>query len=100
MKRALFSIGALLLAVAGGALYVQASGIPRYEIEKIDLKVEVTPERVARGKKLATVLCALCHMDPTTRRLTGKQLLDASPAFGVIFSKNITRHPTRGIGSW
>jgi mono/diheme cytochrome c family protein len=100
LKIAGFGLGVMMLALGGGALWVQASPIPRYSVEKIDLHVEVTPERVARGKKLATVLCALCHMDPSTRKLTGKQLLDSAPAFGVIFSKNITRHPTRGIGSW
>src|SRR5262245_36796463 len=92
MKRILKILGGLIgfvvLAGAGFAAYVQVDGIPHYPVEKIDLKVEATPERVARGKKLATLLCAQCHMNPTTRQLTGKHMEDAPPQFGVIYSLN------------
>ncbi len=104
MRRALRILGLVLAAlvlVAGGfLLYVQIDGIPRYRVEKVTFKADPTPERLDRGKKLAGVLCAGCHMDPTTRRLTGKLMIDAPAEFGVIYSKNITRHPTKGIGSW
>ena len=46
------------------------------------------------------MLCAGCHLDPVTQKLTGKQMVDAPHEFGRIFSKNITRHPTKGIGGW
>jgi mono/diheme cytochrome c family protein len=93
-------VGATVLLLAGGAIYVQATGIPRYDAEKVDLHVDPTPERVARGRKLATLLCATCHMDPTSHQLTGKRLVDTPPKFGVAFSRNITRHQSKGIGSW
>ncbi len=95
-----FVVGGFLLVVAGFLLYVQVNGIPRYDVEPVDLKIEATPERVARGKKLATLLCAQCHMDPVTKQLTGKRMSDAPPEFGPIYSKNITKHPEKGIGSW
>jgi len=104
MRRALNIVGLALAAVvvllAGFLVYVQIDGIPRYPVEKITFRADPTPARLARGKKLATVLCAGCHMDPTTRQLTGKRMIDAPEEFGVIFSPNITRHPTKGIGSW
>jgi mono/diheme cytochrome c family protein len=39
-------------------------------------------------------------MDPVTRRLTGRHMSDAPSQFGPIYSKNITRDRTKGIGAW
>jgi len=104
VKRVLKLVGALLglvvAAVGGFLLYVQIDGIPKYEVEKIDVKIEATPERVARGAKLASLLCAGCHANPTTGQFTGKHMTDAPKEFGQIFSRNITRHPDKGIGKW
>lgn len=104
MKKALkvLGLGALVivLAVGGFALYIGMAGIPRYAPGRLQVKVEVTPEKVARGRKFAGMQCATCHMDPTTHKLTGKRMADAPPEFGLLFSKNITRDPARGIGSW
>ncbi len=104
MRRALkiiaVALAAIALLVGGLLLYVQIDGIPRYPVEKVTFKADPTPERLARGKVLVSTLCASCHMDPTTRQLTGKQMVDAPTEFGLIYSVNITRHPTKGIGSW
>jgi mono/diheme cytochrome c family protein len=100
VKRLLIVLGLLAAAVAAFALYVSASGIPHYPPGKVELKVEVTPERVAHGKKIVSMLCASCHLDLATERLTGKRMPDVPPQFGVAYSKNITGHKTRGIGSW
>lgn len=104
MKRILRFLGwaalALALVLVAGALFVQLSGIPHYPTRKIELKVEVTPERVERGRRTVSMLCAGCHQDPTTRLLSGKRMLDAPAEFGVVYSKNITQHPTKGIGAW
>ena len=104
MRRALKILGvvvaALVVVVGGFLVYVQIDGIPHYPVEKVTFRAEPTPERIARGKKLATILCAGCHMDPTTQRLTGKHMADAPEEFGVLYSPNITKHPTRGIGTW
>jgi cytochrome c553 len=103
MKKVLKGVAALLLVVvlaAGGfALKIQLTGIPHYEPGKVALKVESTPERVAKGRWWATMLCADCHMNVQTGRLTGADMhLDAQ--FGNVHSLNITQHPTKGIGSW
>jgi mono/diheme cytochrome c family protein len=104
MRKLLKILGIALLVViglaAGFAGYVAATGIPKYEPGNLQGKVEVTPEKVARGRKFAATLCASCHGDPTTHRLTGKQMRDAPKQFGEIYSKNITQHPGKGIGSW
>ena len=95
-------IALLCLAAAVGAFaaYVGVTGIPKYAPGKLALKVPVTPERVARGKKFGTLLCANCHMDPTTGKLTGKKIDDMPHQFGVVYSRNITADPVKGIGSW
>ncbi|MEO8503429.1 MAG: cytochrome c [Acidobacteriota bacterium] len=104
MKKVLKVLGyaLLLVLVAAGAFasYVAATGIPRYPTGNVQIKVEPTPERVARGRKFAKMLCADCHMNPTTRQLTGKQLGDLPAQFGVAFSKNITQDAQKGLGTW
>ena len=104
MRRVLKILGllvaGLVVLVGGFILYVQIDGIPRYPVEKVTFRADPTPERIARGKKLASALCAGCHMDPTTQRLTGKHMADAPEEFGYLYAPNITKHPTRGIGTW
>ncbi len=93
-------IAALLLAMSCFAAYVAATGIPKYPRGHVELKVKVTAEKLERGRKYAAVLCVGCHTDPTTHLLTGKRLMDVPPEFGIVYSKNITRHSTKGIGAW
>lgn len=103
MKKALRYLGLLLLVlvvlVGLFASYVSIRGIPTYKAATVDLHVAVTPERVARGQKLAAMLCRNCHLDPNTNRFTGRRL-DEAPQFGVIYSRNITQDKTHGIGAW
>jgi len=104
MKKALRIVGIVLglvvVGVGGFAGYVAVRGIPRYAPGNIQVTVEATPARLVRGEKLARLLCAECHMDPTTHKLTGRAMIDAPKEFGPIVSKNITRHPDKGIGRW
>lgn len=104
MKPVLKILGGLLLLlvlVAGGFLAkVALTGIPSYPVEKVDLKVEVTPERVARGKLISNMMCNQCHLDSKTGRLTGQHMADLPPEFGKAFSKNITGDREVGIGAW
>lgn len=85
--------------VAVGAGFIALRGIPKAEARRIELKVVPTPARLARGEQLASLLCASCHLDPNTRKFTGKHLVDV-PQFGDIYARNITQHPGQGIGKW
>ncbi len=67
--------------------------------KKIDIKVDATPERIAQGQKLATMLCRSCHYNETTDEFTGRELTEA-PQFGKIYSANITHDSIVGIGNW
>jgi cytochrome c2 len=95
----LLIVGILLLAVCGFAAFVSVRGIPHYKAEHIDLKIEPTPQRIAKGEKLATMLCAECHYNPNSGKLTGKEMKEV-PQFGTIYSRNITHDPQYGIGKW
>jgi cytochrome c2 len=92
-------VGLVVLVVAASASYIHFSGIPSYEPGNITMKVEVTPERVAKGQKIASMLCVECHADESGK-LTGHLLQDVPKEFGKIYSKNITHDPEVGIGSW
>jgi mono/diheme cytochrome c family protein len=104
MKRLLKGLGALvallLLAAGSAALYVDRSGIPRYAPARLELSVEVTPERVERGRKSAQMLCVACHLDNETGALSGHRMPDLPPQFGVAYSANITADRETGIGGW
>jgi mono/diheme cytochrome c family protein len=99
-KYLMMLIGIVIVIVLSGAAFIAVRGIPSYPAEKPDYKVEVTPARVERGKKLAMMLCVNCHKDANTGQLTGEQMLDAPAEFGKVFSQNITQDKTYGIGSW
>ncbi|MET0552151.1 MAG: cytochrome c [Vicinamibacteria bacterium] len=90
-----------IVAVAAGlAAYVQLTGIPRYEPEKVAFMVQYTPERVARGRRTVTRLCASCHKGRETGALTGHAMTDAPGVFGWIHSANITQDEEFGIGRY
>ncbi len=96
----LYLIGASLTLVLIFVLFVQLRGIPTYEPQEAKITVVSTPEKVLHGKKLASMLCVKCHLDPETNHLTGKFLVDAPPIFGKIYSKNITQSKEHGIANW
>ncbi len=103
MKKVLKILGILflvvLLVVGGGALFISVRGIPSYDVEIPKYHVEITPEKVERGKKLASMLCVHCHKNPETGLLTGQHMNDA-PEFGYLYSSNITQDKEHGIGDW
>lgn len=104
MKRILkiggIAIGGVLLLAVIGILSMYLRGIPSYPVETVSITIEPTPERLARGEKLAALLCAGCHKDASTGKFTGKRMTDAPPEFGAIFSPNITGDKTYGIGEY
>lgn len=93
-------LGVLVLCVVGFLAYVNFSGMPKFDAHVPTITVESTPARLVRGKTLVLTLCAECHRNPITKKLTGYQMLDLPEEFGTAYSKNITKHPTKGIGGW
>ncbi|MEO7523452.1 MAG: cytochrome c, partial [Ferruginibacter sp.] len=91
----------LIFVVLAGifASYISLRSMPKYAVKKITVKVDVTPERIERGTKLASMLCYGCHYNEATKKFTGRELSEA-PQFGKLYSKNITQDPNAGIGKW
>jgi len=104
MRKALkwlaLGVGVVLVVVAALVAYVAIAPLPSYPPGKVEFRVDVTPERVARGKLTAEMLCNGCHLDSATGALTGKRMPDLPAQFGEGFSRNITAHKEKGIGSW
>ena len=90
----------LVIIVAGVfALYVNFRSMPHYAVQEPNIHVEITPQRVARGRKLASMLCFNCHYNSATQKFTGRELTEVTQ-FGKIYSANITHDRNAGIGSW
>lgn len=104
MKKLLKIIGILLLVVAigaaGFAAFIAIRGVPTYEVNVPQVPdVVITPKRVERGAKIASMLCQNCHLNRDQNTLMGVHMVEI-PEFGIINSKNITNDPEYGIGKW
>jgi mono/diheme cytochrome c family protein len=93
------TLGILLLLIGLFATYIQIDGIPKYEVKAPDIKVEITPERVAQGQKIASMECIACHAGEDGK-LTGRLLKELPAEFGTVYSRNITSDPEKGIADW
>jgi cytochrome c2 len=100
LRYLLYLLGAIVSLVILFVLFIQFRGIPNYEAKEIAINVVSTPQRIAQGKKLASMLCVKCHLNTETQMLTGHFLVDAPELFGKIYSKNITQSKEHGIANW
>jgi mono/diheme cytochrome c family protein len=94
-------LGVIVLLIGGFLGYLKIAGMPSFsDVKRPDVKVEVTPERVARGRKIVGMLCYDCHYSNTTHKLSGHRLPEIPDVFGEIYSHNITSDKENGIGGW
>ncbi|MCX6275978.1 MAG: c-type cytochrome [Bacteroidetes bacterium] len=93
-------LGVAVLAIIVFVIYVNVRGTGSHEVNVPAIpNVEVTPARVERGERIASMLCKHCHLSPETGKMTGRMLKEV-PQFGKIYSRNITKDPEIGIGKW
>ncbi len=91
----------LIVLIGGFALSIEIRGIPTYKAENPAITITSTPARVERGRILVNLLCADCHKDRTTGKLTGGDMdPEHKLPFGGMYSQNITQDKTVGIGDW
>lgn len=100
MKLILRILGVIVLVIAVALIFIAVRGIPSYEVNAPDYTHTSSPEAIAKGKKHAMMLCAGCHMNQETGKLTGKLMTDAPPEFGTIYAPNITQDETYGIAAY
>jgi mono/diheme cytochrome c family protein len=99
-KYLLIIVGIIVVIGLAGFSFIGIRGIPKYEVKKVDFAVKSTPESVERGKKIVLLLCADCHKNNQTGKLTGQLLTSVPKEFGTAYSQNITKDKTYGIGGW
>jgi mono/diheme cytochrome c family protein len=100
IKYLLIIIGIIVIVGLAGFSFIEIRGIPSYEVKKVNFALKSTPESVERGKKIALLLCADCHKNNETGKLTGRPMTEAPKEFGNIYTQNITQDKTYGIGTW
>lgn len=104
MKKALkitgYVLGSIVLLLAIGAVYINTSPLPKYEVvlpEYPMFKADST--MIAEGKRTFTLVCNNCHM-AESGKLEGKFLPEIPAMFGKAWSANITSHPEYGSGRY
>lgn len=93
-------LGVILVLLGSVALYYNFKPRATFDVAKIDVNVIPNPERLARGEKLAELMCAECHLDPQTGSFTGVRMTDIPAVFGQAWAQNITQDKEHGIGNW
>jgi mono/diheme cytochrome c family protein len=94
-------VGAILLAVSvAGANGLRKMYTPRGRPVR-DLKVEATPERIARGQHIANTMCVGCHSLNGQLPLSGGRNLSDEPSvppLGILQPINLT--PAGPLAQW
>jgi mono/diheme cytochrome c family protein len=103
MKKALkilgVIVGVIVLLIAAFAAWVQLTPLPKFEPQSLDITVSRDSLSVARGRKIIETGCVGCHLGEDGK-LSGRLFSRATDPFGEYWSRNITRHPEKGIGSY
>lgn len=100
LRLSLWGLGVVGLMLAVGAGTLTLLGMPVYDVPRPKVAVEVTPQRVAKGKRLVSMLCWRCHYDGRAGGLRGRVLDEVPTRLGKVSAPNITRDPQAGIGEW
>ncbi len=91
----LFILLGLGVVIVGFVVFVATAKIPKYDVDFPTLKVEYTPERVAEGERIVSVLCMQCHA--STDGKLGGGYMSEDKSFGEVYAANITQDPELGI---
>lgn len=99
LKFVLWLLLIVIVVVGAFLIYVQVDGIPKYEADNVDLKIDATPEMIANGARIAAVQCYVCHKG-SDNKLSGRLLNELPSVFGEIHSANITQSGEHGVAKW
>ncbi len=76
-------VGAIIVIVAIAALYINFSSTPKYAYNPPqDYPIDMSPEQIAEGTRIAQTMCVQCHKSPDGK--LGGAKLDDAPEFGDI----------------
>jgi hypothetical protein len=71
-----------------------------FKTEPVEYPVNNNADLVPLGKKMVVSICAPCHYDPATGKLTGQEMHDLPKISGHVYSRNITQDPEHGIAGY
>lgn len=94
-----YFLGIALIVLAAGAAWVQFSPLPTFETRSLNLDIPTDPASLTHGRDLAILHCGHCHLGEDGK-LSGRMFSRPQDDFGEIWSRNITRHPEKGIGRY
>jgi mono/diheme cytochrome c family protein len=90
--------GACVMAVFSGCI---VNPRPRYHGVDPPARATSASGSITRGRAVASVLCAHCHADPETGRLSGRRLHEIPGALATMaYASNLTADPIHGIGAY
>lgn len=89
----------LILLLLGFAAWVNLSAFPKYEPKSIAVAVPTDSATLVQGRKIVETECIHCHLGEDGK-LSGRLFSPPSGPFGEIWSRNITKHPEKGIGTY
>ncbi len=92
-------LGVLVLAIACTAAWINFTDLPTNPVKNLDIQIPTDSTSIAHGAKIARTMCAGCHASESGK-WEGKLFLPKSAGMGEIWSGNITRHPTAGLGRY
>ncbi len=103
MKKALkifgITLGTLLSIILLFVSWIEFTDIPKYDVHPVSLKIPTDSASIQHGKKIALVYCASCHLGPDGK-FSGRQITASTNPLAELWSANITRHPTLGLGKY
>ncbi len=92
-------VGIIVLAIACTAAWVNFTDLPTFPVKNLDIQLPTDSASIAHGAKIARTVCGGCHAGESGK-WDGKLFLPKSVGMGDIWSGNITRHPTAGLGRY
>ncbi|MEZ4898102.1 MAG: cytochrome c [Saprospiraceae bacterium] len=105
MKKVLKITGYILAGILSllllGALYINFTGIPSYDVPSLNYHVQMDSQSIAEGKRIASMVCFDCHRGENGRLEGNMMFGPGNPsAFGEVYAANITQHKTLGTGRY
>lgn len=94
-----YLLGALIVLLLGTAAWINFTTIPSYTPGSIPVTLPTDSASLAMGRKIVEIQCVYCHLGDDGK-LSGRLFSGPDDPFGVIWSRNITRHPEKGIGGY
>lgn len=94
-----YLLGAIVVLLLGVAAWVGMTPLPSYQSGSIPVTLPTDSASLAMGRKIVETECVYCHLG-ADGKLSGRLFSKPDDPFGEIWSRNITKHPEKGLGAY